>query len=364
MDNHYGWAADDAARAIRFTGNWREYLPIAATNALLIIVTLGIYRFWATARQRRYLWSRTQLIDDTLEWTGTGKEMFVGFVIVVLVLVPFFLFLQFLFPALIARGHEEAAVGLMALFYAALMFLGGFARFRALRYRLSRSWWHGIRGGSDDRGWSYAAEYFGRMALVGLTLFILFPWAATRMWTRRWSAMSFGPLQFRSNHTAAGLKRRWAGVYLMPVGLLLMVGLFFGVFALAGGDPESGAGMLGFGLIFLLFVLVFYLGIPLLTLHWYAKFFRLAAERTSLGNIHFSFDARTRDWLMLFLGNIALAIVTLGFGLTYWGYRNWSFMVRHLNVHGEIDLSTLTRSDVHAPGEAEGFADMFDVGAI
>ena len=39
-------------RAIRFTGTWREYLPIAATNVLLIIVTLGIYRFWATARQQ------------------------------------------------------------------------------------------------------------------------------------------------------------------------------------------------------------------------------------------------------------------------------------------------------------------------
>jgi uncharacterized membrane protein YjgN (DUF898 family) len=63
-------AAD--ARGIEFTGNWREYLPIAATNALLIICTLGVYRFWAAARQRRYLWARTHVIDDTLEWAGTG----------------------------------------------------------------------------------------------------------------------------------------------------------------------------------------------------------------------------------------------------------------------------------------------------
>ena len=71
-------AADDDGRAIRFTGSWREYLPIAASNVLLTIVTLGIYRFWAAARQRRYLWSRTEVIDDTLEWTGTGTEMFFG----------------------------------------------------------------------------------------------------------------------------------------------------------------------------------------------------------------------------------------------------------------------------------------------
>ena len=50
MDGMTAPAAAGVDRAIRFTGNWREYLPIAATNALLTIVTLGVYRFWATAR--------------------------------------------------------------------------------------------------------------------------------------------------------------------------------------------------------------------------------------------------------------------------------------------------------------------------
>ena len=83
MDGYRAWHADDVDRAMRFTGNWKDYLPIAATNVLLIIVTLGIYRFWAKARERRYLWSRTHFIDDQFEWTGTGKEMFVGFLFVV-----------------------------------------------------------------------------------------------------------------------------------------------------------------------------------------------------------------------------------------------------------------------------------------
>ena len=197
-------AAAGSGRAIEFTGNWREYLPIAATNALLIIATLGIYRFWATARQRRYLWSRTHVIDDSLEWTGTGKEMFVGFLIVLAILIPFFLFIQFLFPAMVARGKEAAAIGVFTLFYIALIYLGGFARFRALRYRLSRTWWHGIRGGSNDPGWNYGGEYLGRYAVTFMSLFIVFPWAATRLWNSRWNAMSFGPLQFRADLNARG----------------------------------------------------------------------------------------------------------------------------------------------------------------
>jgi uncharacterized membrane protein YjgN (DUF898 family) len=350
-------------RAVRFTGTWREYLPIAATNVLLTIVTLGVYRFWATARQRRYLWSRTEVIGDRLEWSGTGKEMFIGFLLVMVILVPFFLFIQFLFPAMVARGKEGAAAGIVGLFYIGLIYLGGFARFRALRYRLSRSWWRGIRGGSNDPGWNYGGEYLGRVALALMTFWIVWPWAATRLWNGRWNQMSFGQLQFRTDLDAEGLKRRWAAVYLVPMAALMVAGILAAIIGLgaaaAGGEPSPTL----FAIIGGIFVL-FYLVIPLMTLHWYAKFYRKAAESLSLGNLEFGFDATTWDWLKLFLGNVALAIVTLGFGLAYWGYRNWAFMVRHLHLYGNINVSDLAQSTTSAPTEAEGFADAFDIGAI
>ena len=44
MDRHSDWAAAAEDRAIRFTGSWREYLPIAATSALLIICTLRLVK--------------------------------------------------------------------------------------------------------------------------------------------------------------------------------------------------------------------------------------------------------------------------------------------------------------------------------
>ena len=361
MDAYTTAPAAHGDRAVRFTGSWREYLPIAATNALLIICTLGVYRFWAAARQRRYLWSRTEFIDDALEWTGTGREMFFGFLIVVCVLAPFFLFIQFLFPALIARGKADAAFGVIFLFEIAIIYLGGFARFRALRYRLSRTYWHGIRGGSDDPGWNYGGEYLGRIALSFMTMFIVYPWTATRLWNSRWKAMSFGPLQFKANLDAEGLKGRWALVYLAPVGFLAAA-MTVGIMAAAakqGGRPPAGFFAIVMGL-----ALLFYVAIPLLTLNWYAAYYRKAASVTALGDLEFGFDATTLQWLGLFLGNLALAVVTLGFGMTFWGYRNWAFMVRHLHVYGNVDVSTLTQSTTHAPREAEGFADAFDVGAI
>ena len=350
-------------RAVRFTGSWREYLPIAATNVLLIIVTLGIYRFWAAARQRRYLWSRTEVIGDRLEWSGTGKEMFIGFLVVSAFLLPFFLFFQFLFPAMVARGKEAAAGGILLLFQLALLYLSGVARFRALRYRLSRTWWRGIRGGSNEPGWSYGGNYLWRIGVASITAYIAWPWMATALFRDRWKEMSFGSLQFRSDLQMEGLGRRWAAVYLVPIAALIVGGILIGL-ATAGVVAAGGGNSPTFFMIIGFLFLSIYLVIPLMTLHWYAKYYRMAAETLSLGDLEFGFDATTGQWLKLFLGNLLLAVVTLGFGLSFWGYRNWAFMVRHMHLYGEINVSDLAQSTTHAPGEAEGFADAFDLGAI
>ncbi|MEQ7873671.1 DUF898 family protein [Sphingomonas sp. ASV193] len=355
-------APADEARAVRFTGSWRDYLPIAATNVLLTVVTLGVYRFWASARQRRYLWSHTEVIDDTLEWTGTGREMFVGFLIVMAFLLPFFGFIQFLFPALIARGKTSAATGLLLLFEIGLLYLGGVARFRALRYRLSRSWWRGIRGGSDEPGWAYGGEYLGRMIVSWISLFTMFPWTVTRLWDARWNGMSFGQLRFTSSLTAEDLKDRWGLVYAVPI---LAFAFGFLIFRFTNFSPGFRRGMQAeLAVTLLLLIIAVYVLVPLLTLNFFAAYYRNAAAALRLGDLEFGFDATTWQWLKLFLGNLALAVVTLGAGISYWGYRNWTFMVRHLELYGEVDVAALVQSTTHAPREAEGFADAFDLGAM
>src|SRR6185436_5686342 len=174
-------ANERADSAFRFNGTWREFAPIAFTNLLLILVTLGIYRFWAKARERRYLWSRTDFIGDPLEWTGTGLELFIGFLIVLFLLgLPVFV-IQFVVQGMAARGHILAAFGLMLAAYTAILYFYGLARYRSARYRLSRTLWHGIRGGSDDAGWDYAFTSLWKTALGGLIFGFLIPWSMTSL---------------------------------------------------------------------------------------------------------------------------------------------------------------------------------------
>ncbi|MEA3018283.1 MAG: hypothetical protein QOI38_3005 [Sphingomonadales bacterium] len=357
--------AQDRGRAFAFTGTWQEFLPIALTNLLLTIVTLGIYRFWAKARERQYFWSRTRLVDDHLEWTGTGKEMFLGFLMVFAALIPIVLLLVFA-ARLVTEGNDlgkAVGIALFLLIYCGFFYMAGVAALRALRYRLSRTYWHGIRGGSDDGGWGYGVQYMWRTWLTALAFFVPLPWAQTRLWNARFNKMSFGQHRFHADATAEGLFKRWLLLY-------AVIGVFVAVFVLialampkAGAQPDMND-IMNFGMGMVIAVLVLYIGLPIAALAYYAAYYRRVAGATSIAGLRFRFTAGTADWLLLFLGHIGLVIATLGFGLLFISYRNYSFAVRHLDLEGEIDVAALAQSSTRAPTDAEGLADAFDIGAI
>jgi uncharacterized membrane protein YjgN (DUF898 family) len=351
--------------AFEFEGEWKEFLPIALTNLLLIVVTLGVYRFWAKARERRYLWSRTRFIDDTLEWTGTGLEMFIGFLIVFFVLLPVFFVLSLFMQAMLLRGDVALAGLLILSFYGGIFYLIGVAQFRALRYRLSRTYWHGIRGGSDNGGWYYGWQSTWKTILGFMAAGLMVPWSMTSLWNDRWNRMSFGPHPFSANAEIGNLIVRWLFIFLVPIGGMLLLALGAGglIFATGGEPPSPEAGLATAGAV-VAAVMALYLAFLIASLSYYAAYYRQVVNATSLAGIDFEFTARTKDWLKLILGNIGLVIVTLGAGLLFLGYRNWSFAVRHLEARGEINLDTLLQSPHAATADAEGLADAFDIGAI
>ena len=57
-------------------------------GALLLMVTLGIYRFWLMTDVRRFLWSNTEIAGEALEYTGTPLELLIGFLVAVAILIP------------------------------------------------------------------------------------------------------------------------------------------------------------------------------------------------------------------------------------------------------------------------------------
>lgn len=358
-----------AMRAFRFTGRWQDYAPIAFTNLLLTIVTLGVYVFWARTRTRRYLWSRTQFIDDRLEWTGTGLELFVGYLLAFVLFVLPLGIINLVLQGVMMRGHQGAAGLMVGLLYLAILYLFGVARFRALRYRLSRTLWHGIRGGSDDQGVAYGWSYFWRTLLSFLTIYLMTPWAMARLWNQRWNAMSFGSLPFRSEARWQPVFKRFLLFYVAPILIVVAAGilgfLFAGAFAgMKPGTPPTAGVIATVVLAVVGFYVLFFGVLGLIAMAFYAAFFREAIGATSLGKLEFGFEASTMDWVKLYLGNLGLTVVTFGVGYIFVPYRNWAFFIRHLAAYGEVEIDTLTQSRTREPGQGEGLLDAFDVGAF
>ena len=391
----------NTASAFRFHGIWQEFARIAVPNLLLTIVTLGIYRFWATTRERQYLWGKTDFIEERLEWTGTGLELFIGFIMaVVLILVPFF-GIQFLTQALVLQGYTGWAAVMTFVMFGFIMYMIGIARFRALRYRLSRTYWHGIRVGSDDQGFGYGWSYIWKTFVGYLALGLLVPWSMMDLWNERWNKMSFGPHKIDAAGNYASTFKRYLLFYLLPlvavIGSLVVAAMFGGTDSVGGVAAAGG-----------LFVIVFYGGLGAVALAFYAKFFRVAVEGMSLHKLDFAFPARTMDWFKLFLGDAGLyllaalpvafilgatgllssfemplpgestaafessiVIVIVAFSVLPFAligpfirYRHWKFFVTHMEAFGEVNLDELTQSETVVARHGEGLLDAFDVGAI
>lgn len=356
---------DAPERAFGFTGNWRDYAPIAFTNLLLIIVTLGIYRFWATTRTRQYLWANTRFIDVPLEWTGQAKELLIGFLLVLVLLGTPLLCLQFGVQALIIRGHQGLGSLLFFVSFGALLYLGGLARYRALRYRLSRTYWHGIRGGSDDSGWHYGWSYMWKTTVGSFCLGLLIPWSMMSLWDERWNMLSFGPHRFEAAGDYKKTFGRFLLFYLIPIAVVILLMVGGALFVTTGSPQRASLGAAaGFALVIIAALFGVYLLLGVIGLAYYSKFFRVAVDGLSLSTLQFRFDARTKDWLLLLLGDALLVVFTLGIGWVFLSYRHWKFLVTHLDATGEIDLFELTQSRTREPKQGEGLLDAFDIGAF
>ena len=72
----------------RFLGDERAFWRLLIRGAVLLLVTLGIYRFWLATDVRRFLWSNTEIAGDGLEYIGTARELLLGFLIAIALLVP------------------------------------------------------------------------------------------------------------------------------------------------------------------------------------------------------------------------------------------------------------------------------------
>jgi uncharacterized membrane protein YjgN (DUF898 family) len=202
-----------------FSGRRGEFLTMLVTGSLFHIPTFGFYRFWLTTKLRRHLWANTRIEGESFEYTGTAKELLIGFLIALAILAPLYLAIFVLTFVL----EEQAAFAGIPLFLV-LYVLAHFGSYRARRYRATRTVFRGVRFWMKGSGWAYALRAilwdFANLFTLGLAL----PWATASLERYRMRHTYFGSVQGNFSGTGWTLFKR--GWWLWALSLASLVGTF------------------------------------------------------------------------------------------------------------------------------------------
>lgn len=385
---------------MHFYGDPGTSLGILLKGALLAIPTLGFYRFWLITRLRRYLWQNTRIGDDAFEYLGTAKELLLGFLAAVAILVPLYL-VYFLIGLESERWKAFASVPLVLVF----VLLGKFAEFRARRYRLTRTAFRGIRFLMTGSGLRYAAMWAGWSLLTVLTLGLARPWQVASLERYKVGHTSWGTLACRFEGTGRQLLRQGIAVWAIGVsaalGAAAIIGLQLYLAATGGQDPGVLRGVsVWHGLIVILYPVaglswLYYVGIEW---RWWINGLRM-------GDLALSTDLPRSVWLtrnLAFIGVCLLVLLVVGIvafavamlfakslagmpvvsgiliGVTYVGvilglgvaYRQmlvcgfWRNVANAVRVENLQVLDTATAAGGPSGILGEGLAEALDVGAF
>ena len=205
------------AASVRFLGDEGAYWRLRIKGAALVVVTLGIYRFWLATDVRRFLWSNTEISGDTLEYNGLATELLVGFLFALAILVPLYMVFALVALELDVVAFKPALIG-----FALLALLGEYALYRARRYRLTRTVFRGLRFDQHGSPWRYAFYALVCWGIVIVTLGLAYPWTLAFLERFKMRNTSYGDLQGRFEGSGLSLFLRGLPMWLLIVGPIIV----------------------------------------------------------------------------------------------------------------------------------------------
>lgn len=313
--------AEHRTYSLAFYGKGIEYFKIQIVNTILNIVTLSLYYPWAKERSLKYLYNKNTFENTPFVFTGTGKEMFKGYVKALAILVSLYGVCFYLML------NDMAGVALLIM-YGGILALMPLAIHGSYRYRMAKTSWKGIRFGyTGDRG-RLVGIFFKGLFFTIISLGIYSAWFAIDL--RRYILSNIKVGNARFVYTGDGTE------YF----LLNLKGYFLTVLTLG------------------------------IYMFWWQKeqfeFFvnnlRMEQEDDA---VFFQSKATGAGFAKLMIVNLLILVFTLGLGYPWIVMRNMDFVTRNIEVSGYYSFESLQQSQAdYSDATGEDMADIFDLGAI
>ena len=303
-----------------FHGEGKALFSIVLLNVVFSIITLGLYYPWAKASYLKYTYGETEFKGGRFTFHGTGKEMFIGMIKAVLVLLLLFT------VSYISAINQKPWIAPLV-YIPAMIFLFPLAIVGSLRYRLSRSSWRGIH-------FAYIGTYkkMLKLQIKGILLMIVslgiyHSWYISDLYKEILSNVRFGNIRFE--YSGKG-------------------GDYFGKFI--GGYHAT-----------------------LFTLGIYAFKWQSEMHNYIINNVKVKFEGEEKvkgkfvaqttgsGYFFLLVGNLLITVFTLGLGFPWTIVRTLKYYAETTDFKNRINFDVVSQTEVSfADASGEGFADALD----
>ncbi len=369
-------------REVRFawTGSPWSLTGTCLFNAMMTLLTVGVYSFWGRTEVRRRLWSSVRLDGEPLVYHGTGLELFKGFMgALLIVLLPIFLISMVL---VIVYGQASGGwalyqIALLAVVYPVLKAL---ATYRARRYRLARTSWRGVRGSMAGSSGEFAFLSWATSLLYPLTLGWIAPWRA--LYIQRFLAgdTMLGDRALDMKGSTPSLYLRfgllWIGTLVIAICAFAAIGTILAPVIAGFRSPED---LVRIGPVYGLkiagvILIALFVWSPI-SAFYRSSLYNMTANATSLlpptkavvstaPTPHFKLTTNGRTLIWLFISNQIITYGSLFIFKPIAMARSMRYFANNLSIVGNFDPAAVRQNPNVALAEGEGLAQAFDFDAF
>lgn len=306
---------------ISFVGTGIDLFKIQIVNFLLTLVTFGFYYPWAKAKKLQYLYSSTTLEGHPFAFTGTGKEMFKGFIRAVVLFGGFYIIL------IVLTFLKMPVIGLL-IFYVALLGIIPLAIHGSYRYRMAKTVWKGIRFGYLGDRKELIKLFIGGVLLCIVTFGLYIPFLSIKLRTYIIRNIKVGDASFEYQGDSASYFWLCIGGYFLTIITL---------------------GIYGFW--------------------WQKSLFEFFINNLELRKddkeLKFWSKAKVSDFFELMILNFLIIVFTFGIGYPWTLVRTMKFVGRNIGIEGDLSLDELHQSqEDYSNATGDDMADMLDLGVV